>query len=443
LNPADLADLTGRDRLALSIHLEERSGNGGWLFFMILLITAVGASVVWAAQTQIREEAVASGEVLPIDETVNVYHLEGGIVASLPVREGSSVRKGQVLLRLSDRQLTPERNQLKTRLTNLELRRQQLLTVLGKPTRNSGAAGLSASRVQQAQDRLLQAKLESLQSQIRVVERQIAGKRAEIAKFNAQERSFQKEIALLNEQANIYKPLEAEGAVPHIQVLQAQRQVAAAQTSLAELQGTRSISQQTLEEAQANLIDLKARVKLENSQRLVEVENESSELRQSIKRVEDQLRRLTVAAPLDGIVQSLQVKNVGGVVAPGSVAAQLVPVGEELLVKARLDPKDIGLVKVGQPAEIKVQAYDYTRFGTIEGTVKSISPSTFTDQKTGRSFYNLAIKLKQSGVGADPQQNPLEPGMTVTADIITGQKSLLQYLLGPAFRNLTDAFKER
>jgi HlyD family secretion protein/adhesin transport system membrane fusion protein len=98
---------------------------------------------------------------------------------------------------------------------------------------------------------------------------------------------------------------------------------------------------------------------------------------------------------------------------------------------------------VGQPAEIKVQAYDYTRFGTIEGTVKSISPSTFTDQKTGRSFYNLAIKLKQSGVGADPQQNPLEPGMTVTADIITGQKSLLQYLLGPAFRNLTDAFKER
>jgi HlyD family type I secretion membrane fusion protein len=145
---------------------------------------------------------------------------------------------------------------------------------------------------------------------------------------------------------------------------------------------------------------------------------------------------------VDGIVKSFNVRVLGGVVAPGSVVAEVVPVGEQMMAFTRVAPKDIGNVVVGQKVQMKIQAYDYARFGTLPGRVESISAGTFQDEKTGEPYYKVRVQLDQLYAGKLKDKNPLVPGMTLTADILTDRTSLLWYLLSPIRRGFGDALHQ-
>lgn len=147
-------------------------------------------------------------------------------------------------------------------------------------------------------------------------------------------------------------------------------------------------------------------------------------------------------SPVRGIVKGLKLHTVGGVVAPGEVLLEIVPMDEELIVETRISPYDIGHVQVNQPAKVKVIAYDFARYGAISGVLKSISASTFRDDD-GVPFYKGIIDLDKNHLGDDPDTNLVLPGMTVQADINTGEKSILQYLLKPIYVSASQAFRER
>jgi len=150
-----------------------------------------------------------------------------------------------------------------------------------------------------------------------------------------------------------------------------------------------------------------------------------------------------VRSPVDGIVKSYTVKTIGGVIAPGSVVAEVVPTGDQLEGFLRVKPADIGNVMKGQKVQLKVQAYDYSRYGTIPGVVKSISAGTFQDEKTGEPYYKVRAALDREFAGKTKGRNLLVPGMTLTADILTDRTNLLMYLLGPIGRGFGDAFHEQ
>jgi HlyD family type I secretion membrane fusion protein len=168
---------------------------------------------------------------------------------------------------------------------------------------------------------------------------------------------------------------------------------------------------------------------------------ELAQVAESLARAVDRANRLTIDSPVRGIVQNLQIRTIGGVIPAGGALMDIVPVDDELLVEARVSTRDRGHVHEGQQASVKITTYDFVRYGAVHGIVTSISPTTFVDEKDGQPYYKAMVALDHPWVGSS--DNGLLPGMTVQADVITGEKTLLQYLLKPIFVSLAHAFHER
>lgn len=181
---------------------------------------------------------------------------------------------------------------------------------------------------------------------------------------------------------------------------------------------------------------------LETQRELARTRGELAEVREELVRLQHRVARTEVTAPTRGYVKGLNVNTVGGVMAPGQVLMEIVPADQDLVVEARISTRDIGHVSVGQTAKVKIDTYDFARYGAITGRLKRISATTFQDDK-GAPYYKGTIVLDRRHVGTEPQRNPVLAGMTVQAEIVTGAKSILEYLLKPIRNSVDRAFHER
>ena len=170
--------------------------------------------------------------------------------------------------------------------------------------------------------------------------------------------------------------------------------------------------------------------------------SELAQVEQALANLTDRVERLDVRSPVRGIVTSLRTLTISSVIQPGEVLMEIVPIGDELVVEAKVSPNDIGHVEPGQSADVRVSSYDFSRFGAVSGTVRQISATTFVDEQL-MPYYRAVIALDQDFVGDVDGVNPIIPGMTVQADIKTGSKSILDYLLRPVYRGLNSSFRER
>lgn len=418
----------GRRAEALSLESGQVPPNlSRWL----LGTTAVMAgSVLVSALVPIQNYVVASGEIEPAGEIQKVQHLEGGIIRDQLVEEGEKVRRGDVLLTLSEGQIGSQQQQTATRITNLTLEQRELRKALGQEALNLDLPTPSSpsAEVERAFADLLEQKGLDIQRQIKVAD-------LRLKTLQAKRREYLDEVALLQEQTNSYAFLENAGAISHNDVLEAERRIASTETMLAELDGT-------ILETQTQRFELRSKLRIDILEQLADVTSEKAELQSVLGEQLDEVRRLQVRSPVNGIVKSYTVKTIGGVIAPGSVVAEVVPLGDQLEGFLRVKPSDIGNVQRGQRAELKVLAYDYSRYGTISGVVRSISAGTFQDEKTGEPYYKVRASLSRDYAGKNEGRNLLVPGMTLTADILTDRTNLLMYLLGPIRRGFGDAMQQ-
>lgn len=418
----------GRRAEALSLESGQVPPNlSRWL----LGTTAVMAgSVLVSALVPIQNYVVASGEIEPAGEIQKVQHLEGGLIRDQLVEEGEKVRRGDVLLTLSEGQIGSQQQQTATRITNLTLEQRELRKALGQEALNLDLPTPSSpsAEVERAFADLLEQKGLDIQRQIKVADQRLKT-------LQAKRREYLDEVALLQEQTNSYAFLENAGAISHNDVLEAERRIASTETMLAELDGT-------ILETQTQRFELRSKLRTDILEQLADVTSEKAELQSVLGEQLDEVRRLQVRSPVDGIVKSYTVKTIGGVIAPGSVVAEVVPLGDQLEGFLRVKPSDIGNVQRGQRAELKVLAYDYSRYGTISGVVRSISAGTFQDEKTGEPYYKVRASLSRDYAGKNEGRNLLVPGMTLTADILTDRTNLLMYLLGPIRRGFGDAMQQ-
>lgn len=418
----------GRRAEALSLESGQVPANlSRWL----LGTTAVMAgSVLVSALVPIQNYVVASGEIEPAGEIQKVQHLEGGLIRDQLVEEGEKVRRGDVLLTLSEGQIGSQQQQTATRITNLTLEQRELRKALGQEALNLDLPTPSSpsAEVERAFADLLEQKGLDIQRQIKVAD-------LRLKTLQAKRREYLDEVALLQEQTNSYAFLENAGAISHNDVLEAERRIASTETMLAELDGT-------ILETQTQRFELRSKLRIDILEQLADVTSEKAELQSVLGEQLDEVRRLQVRSPVNGIVKSYTVKTIGGVIAPGSVVAEVVPLGDQLEGFLRVKPSDIGNVQRGQRAELKVLAYDYSRYGTISGVVRSISAGTFQDEKTGEPYYKVRASLSRDYAGKNEGRNLLVPGMTLTADILTDRTNLLMYLLGPIRRGFGDAMQQ-
>jgi HlyD family secretion protein/adhesin transport system membrane fusion protein len=423
----------------------------------------VAAGLTWASLAHVPEVAVSVGEIAPAAASAPVQHLEGGIVAEVLVNEGESVEEGQPLLRMNDAVAQAELSQSRHRLESLQLQAQRLaaaadgnvvaMDTLGRQGPTAGVvahAGGDAQSVPpltsglflEPQRAALNARLRALADRVSVLQEQVAQRRGDLATLVGQISAVQEQMELHSKELGIREDLARNGLTTRLSVLEAQRLFMSAKAEHERLTSQRATAQRSLAEAQARVAEAQSAAVDEARQEAARVALEIAETKEVVRKLEDRAERIQLRAPIGGVVRGLAVHRPGTVLPPGGLVAEIMPRDTQLVADVRLMPRDIGFIEVGQPVHVKVQAFDYARFGSVEGTVERVSAGTFLDEQR-QPHYRARIALKQQHVGQDPRHAQLVAGMTVQADITTGTKTVLQYLLKPIYSAMAASFHER
>lgn len=422
--------------------LLEESGPPRVLSQLLIVITIlVGGLIGFAAFTNISETAVTQGQVKPAGSVNLVQHLEGGIVAEILVEDGQIVDQGQTLIRLKKAGPLAEFDQMRAREASLALRAERLRAFVLDRTPDFSAGGDHPDLLAD-QQAILELQIEARESQRRVIHSRIEQRQAQLEALAEQKQNLKEQTAILKEQLGMRAKLLKKGLVSRVVYLESQRSLSRTQGELASVVGRITEAHAALGEARNSLLELDANLRNEALDEMGTVTGELAQVREAIAKLKDRVQRLEVSAPTRGVVKGLTTRTIGAVISPGAPIMEIVPIDDVLVAEVRISPRDVGHLRPGLEAEVKITTYDMARFGTVEGRLKRVSASTFEDEQ-GDPFYKGVIELSQAYVGNDPDYNPIRPGMVVNADIITGSKTLLQYLLKPVYRGLSSAFRER
>ena len=421
--------------------LEEGGPPRGVQHLLLAISLLVGMFIIWAAVTEMPESAVAQGQVIPKGSVHVVQHLEGGIVSEIFVDEGEVVEAGQTVLRLEAASALSELEQLRAREAGLALQTERLRAFVldREPDFTVGAAHPALIR---DQTQILKIQIRARARQKTVLSSRIDQRKAELSTLRQQERHLRTQVRLIREQVGMRKKLLDKGLVSRTLFLETERGLTQALGDLARVVGEQARVREALNEARGSLVELDARLSNEALTEMGSLSSELAQVRESLAKLEDRVSRLNVVAPARGVVKGLITRTIGAVITPGQELMQVVPLEDEMVAEVQIRPLDIGHLRVGQTARVKVTTYDVAQFGPLEGKVKHISATTFEDEK-GEPYYKGVIELDKNYVGHDPAKNPILPGMVVDADISTGSKTLMRYLLKPVFRFVDTSFTER
>jgi HlyD family secretion protein/adhesin transport system membrane fusion protein len=397
--------------------------------------------IVWAGVAEIRETALAQGQVMPAGSVNLIQHLEGGIVAEVVVGNGDIVEEGQTLIRLESAGAEAELEQLRARAASLALESARLRAfVTGRPADfSAGDRHLDLAADQAA---ILEIQNEARRDQRAVLLSRISQREAQAAALKIQQESLEAQIAFLEEEREIQRKLFEKGLVSRIEFLGTERGVIKTRGEIAGVIGKLAAARAAVQEARDELAELDSGLRNAALEEIGEVNSELAQVREAQARLIDRVGRLEIAAPERGIVKGLTVNTIGGVIGPGETILEIVPLDDLLVAEVRISPRDIGHLNPGQEAQVRVSSYDVTRFGSVDGRLKQLSASTFEDEE-GEPYYKGVVELAQAHVGGESGRNLILPGMVVDVAINTGSKTLLHYLLRPVSRGLDGAFRER
>lgn len=424
----------------LPLPLEEPGQPGLARAIVVGALCFFTAFLLWASVTRVPEVAIAQGAVTTIEPVAPVQHLEGGIIEAVLVADGATVRQGQPLLRFSSEAALAELDQLRAREAGLRFQAARLRAYLDGTdfVAEEGAfARLAADQKAELENRL-----RAMADRAAMLGAQLAQRQADQGALAAQLAGLHRQLDLQAGELTLREKLLDQGLTTRVAVLEVRRAVLAATAEIERLEAVAAAGERAVAEATARLAETDSSARAEAARDYSRANQDLAEVSEAVRRAMERAGRLTVLAPAAGTVKGLVAKSPGQVVQPGAVLMEIVPRDAPLLVEARLSPRDVGFARIGQPVTVKVQAFDYSRYGTLDGTLLHISATTTPDEH-GQPWYLGRVQLAADHVGHDAAQNRLLPGMTVQADITTGGKTLLQYLLKPVHAAMSDSFRER
>ncbi len=406
-------------------------------------VSAILLFIVWAKFAMIDEIARGDGEIIPSGKNQLIQNLEGGIVEDILVHEGEVVKKGQVLMKINNEKSKSSFSSNEIQANALEAKIIRLQAeAKGKSFKVDKKTYEKLSKFIENEKHLYEVNKKQLNSSINALKERLAQKKQELSEAYSHLESLNSSLKLINDEVRMTRPMVAKGVRSRIDFLKLKREqndikdkYSATKKSIPRLKSAIKEVKSQIEEAKYKF-QSEARVKL--SKAISDLES----LRANSTALEDQVSRTIVRSPMNGIVQNIFVNTIGGVVKPGEDIMEIVPSDETLLVEVKIKPKDIAFIYFGQKAIVKFTAYDFSIYGGLDGKVVLISPDTIKDEK-GNVFYTVRIKTEKNSLGRNGEDLKIIPGMTVNVDIITGQKSVLDYILKPILKTKQYTFTER
>lgn len=427
--------------LSQAIQLEEAVNPRIIHATMTLVSMVILAFIIWAGFTNINEVARTPGEVVPHGYQQTVQHLEGGIVKKIIAGEGDIVRKDDVLVVLDDTGIREDLARAIDKQMTLDLQAERLGAFIDGRQPDFSRFGNAGKRDDFSQKDFFNSMKSARQKEEQVVRDQIALKKQAIQSFRGDIKTTQSNYAITKDMYDRRMELNKKGYASDMQILETRQRLNDLEGDISRLENQIVVANAEIREFENRLSSLTAGHKDDAYEKLSQVMAERSQNTEVIKKLEDRVARLSIRAPEGGYVKGLLVNTVGAVVQPGQTLMEIVPLDKKLEVLVKISPKDIGHLKTGQTVQVKFSTFDFSRYGSIEGTLEQISATTFTGESSER-YYQGRVFLKSDHVG-DAPANMILPGMTVMADIITGEKTILQYLLKPIHTSLKTAFSER
>ncbi len=409
-----------------------------WSIFAFVLFC-----LAWAHFAIIDEVTRGEGKAIPSTRLQKIQNLEGGIVAELFVREGQVVEAGDPLLRLDDTRFTSNVGESEAERLALTMRVERLSAeVDGRPLEVPAEVREKAPGLADSELALFRSRQQQLGDEIAGLEEQLAQRRQERRELSSKQAQFRNSLGLLRQEINMSEPLVASGAISQVEVLRLKRAEVESRGQLDATTLAIPRAEAAIKEIESKIGETRGRFRSEALTQLNEARTELAKLTSTGKALEDRVRRTLVTSPVRGVVKQLLVNTIGGVIQPGSDILEVVPLDDTLLVETRVRPQDIAFLHPGQEAMVKFTAYDYTIYGGLKARLEHISADSITDEE-GNSFYLIHLRTEKSHLGSDDDPLLIIPGMVASVDIITGQKSVLSYLLKPILRARAEALRER
>lgn len=395
--------------------------------------------IAWASIAKVDEVTRGMGKIIPSSKAQLIQPSEPAVVSEILVRGGQMVKQGQILVRLDDSMSASQLGELQAENERLAARSQRLAGEAG----GSGLSGCQPGTICADERQLQQARVSAARSREAALASAIEQRRRDLSEAQATISSLESSAQLAQEQVNMLRPLAEQGIVPQTELLTAQRDLVDTRGRLAAARQAAGRAQASIAQAQSDLSAARLDFRQQALNERSEVQTRLAVNSESLRGAEARQQRNELRAPADGIVNDVQITTVGGYVNAGENLMQVIPVGDTLLVEARVKPSDIAFIKVGDRANVRVTAYDFSIYGGLPGRVEQISADSIYDEATQETYYSVLVQTEKAYIQAGNQRLPIVPGMMCDVEIITGRKSILTYLLKPIEKALGSAFTER
>ena len=410
----------------------------------VIIICFILTAMYWAKHAMLDEVTRGTGKIVPTIQIQTVQNLEGGILTEIYVQEGSLVDKGQILMRLDDVQFSGKLAESKLKYYELLANHTRLAAEVENkelviPDDIQKKYPILARRTTQ----LYQSRVDQHKATIHILEEKVQQKKQAILEQRAKINQLRIGLGLLREEIDLSEPLVPEGAISEVEILRLKR-------SENDIQGELSATEHSIPRLKSELQEAKDMILESNIKYRAEVLTEHNEVKADLDQIsallasmEDRVARTQIYSPVKGTVKQIKINTLGGVVRPGMDLIDIVPTEDRLLVEAQIRPSDIAFLHPGQTAMIKLTAYDYSIYGGLEANLTHISADTIYDPEKEQDFYIIRLITDENSIAHGGQTLDIIAGMIVDVDILTGEKSVLDYILKPILKTRDKAMKER
>ena len=417
--------------------------------------------ILWASFSSLEQVTSGSGKVIPSSQVQIIQSLDGGVLEKLFIQEGMQVTKGQPIARIDDTRFRSDFAEQKQEVDSLRANiirlRAELSSILVGVNEDwklqininkqipiyPEDLNENASLMVERQQDEYSGRLDNLINQLAIQYQQIQQREQEIAELDSKIATLKVSYSLASKELDLTRPLAQKNIVSKIELYKLERSVNELKGELGGIQLLSPKLRSALQESILNRRETALAYRAEARAKLNELQNTLSRINEAQVGAQDKVTKALIVSPVVGTIKTIHINTLGGVVKPGETIVEIVPTEDMLMVEAKVTPRDIGFIYPGLPAVVKITAYDFARYGGLKGKVVHISADT-TQDKEGNSFYLIRVKTEASSIrNKNNEEMPIIPGMLSNVDVITGKRTILEYILNPILRAKQAALRER